>query len=109
MAQARGRVQDHSMSASTRVRVYPGIIESQAEERFRVDATEAVKQGWHPTEWRWDGTALRVVYAYGRSDPWANPATSAPRRARASSRVATLAAVLVVLVLLVAILARLQA
>jgi hypothetical protein len=60
------------MGATTRVRVYKGIIEAEAEERFRVDAGYATRQGWYPIERRWDGAELRVVYAQ-QPDPRAAP------------------------------------
>ena len=52
------------MSAPTRVRSYEGIVETQAEMRFRADADMAARYGWYPTDRAWDGTALRVTYAY---------------------------------------------
>jgi hypothetical protein len=65
-----------TMRSKTHVRLYQGIIEAQAQERFRVHAAEMIQQGWHPSEWRWDGTALRVVYSRERIDPWAEETTS---------------------------------
>jgi hypothetical protein len=59
------------MRTRTRVRLYRGSIEAAAEERFRADAVWALRDGWRPTEWRWDGRALRVVYEQGRPDPLA--------------------------------------
>lgn len=57
------------MHTRTRIRLYRGVIEADAEQRFRVDAAWALRDGWYPTEWRWDGRALRVVYTQGRPDP----------------------------------------
>jgi len=57
------------MATRTRVRLYKGIIEAEAEARFRADAVWAVRDGWYPAHWHWDGTALRVTYAQGRQEP----------------------------------------
>jgi hypothetical protein len=61
------------MSTRTRIRLYKGIIEAEAEARFRADAVWAVREGWYPTEWRWDGTAMRVVYSLVEHEPWVEP------------------------------------
>jgi hypothetical protein len=70
--------------ARTRVRLYKGALRREAEERFGREATWAVRDGWYPTEWHWDGMALRVVYALGRPDRRPEPATG--RRAPAFRR-----------------------
>jgi hypothetical protein len=49
-------------TSRTRIRLYRGIVEAEAEQRFRADAVWALRDGWQPSEWRWDGRALRVVY-----------------------------------------------
>jgi hypothetical protein len=58
------------MGTRLRVRLYKGVVEAEAEQRFRADAAWAVRQGWYPTERQWDGMALRVVYAHGPHGPW---------------------------------------
>jgi hypothetical protein len=65
------------MATRTRVRLYKGIIEAEAEARFRADAVWAIRDGWHPSDWHWDGTALRVTYTQGQQEA---AAEGAPRR-----------------------------
>ncbi len=63
------RVRSTTMATRTRVRLYKGIIEAEAEARFRADAVWAIRDGWHPAHWEWDGTALRVTYTQGQQQP----------------------------------------
>jgi hypothetical protein len=58
------------MRAKTAIRIYPGIVEAVAEERFRTHEREMAWQGWYAAESHWDGTGLRVVYTRRRPDPW---------------------------------------
>lgn len=62
------------MATRTRIRLYKGIIEAEAEARFRADAVWAIRDGWQPTHWHWDGTALRVTYTQGEPEPAAEGA-----------------------------------
>jgi hypothetical protein len=69
------------MSEQVRVMRYPGSYRSQADERFALDAAEAVQHGWSPTSSHWDGHELVVTYAFGSpaaSDRWAPPPGAAP-------------------------------
>ncbi len=68
------------MSVRTRVRLYDGVVESQAEERFQADAAEAARQGWHPAERRWNGLALRVVYIQDQGLPSVHTGRAIPAR-----------------------------
>lgn len=71
------------MATRTRVRLYKGIVEADAQERFRTDAVWAVREGWYPTEWHWDGMALRVTYTLGGQRSSADhPARTTIRRRR---------------------------
>lgn len=67
------RVRSATMGTRTRVRLYKGIIEAEAEKRFRADAVWAIRDGWYPTNWHWDGTALRVTYTHGRPEDTSEP------------------------------------
>jgi hypothetical protein len=80
----------YTMATRTRVRLYKGIVEAEAEERFRSDAVWAVRDGWVPTAWHWDGLALRVTYTFGQAPSLGEP-TRAPARRRLSMRVRSLA------------------
>lgn len=71
------------MATRTRVRLYKGIVEADAEARFRADAVWAVRDGWYPTEWHWDGLALRVTYTLADPRPSnGHPARTTTRRRR---------------------------
>ena len=70
------------MSTPTRVRSYEGIVESQADMRYRADADLAARHGWYPTDRQWDGTTLRVTYTYSApvGAPAERPAEGLPER-----------------------------
>jgi len=61
------------MATRTRVRLYKGILQADAEERFRADAVWALREGWRPASWHWDGVALRVTYQFDGQRPAAVP------------------------------------
>jgi hypothetical protein len=61
------------MSTRTRIRLYKGTSEAEAAARSRDDAIWAAREGWHPAEWRWDGTAMRVVYVLREPGPRVEP------------------------------------
>jgi hypothetical protein len=52
------------MAEQVRVQVYEGLYRSQSEDFFELDATEAARHGWFPTNQTWTGSRLTVSYAY---------------------------------------------
>jgi hypothetical protein len=66
------------MNDETKIETYSGFYRSQAEDRFRVDATHAAAQGWKPISQWWNGTQLSVTYARpdGHRPPMPPPAHS---------------------------------
>lgn len=97
------------MSAPTRIQTYEGTYRSQAEDRFRADATQAALHGWHPIDQRWDGTSLRVTYGHGeRADPWAAPRKPRVTPGRVAYWVVVLAAVGLALALVISVLLNLS-
>jgi hypothetical protein len=70
--QGRGRTMA-DMGTRTRIRLYRGTIEAEAEQRFRADAVWALRDGWQASEWRWDGRVLRVVYTMAPARPTVHP------------------------------------
>src|SRR5262245_17587210 len=52
------------MAQTRTVKTYEGLFESQAQDRFRAEATEAAPHGWHPVDEHWNGQVLTVTYEH---------------------------------------------